>query len=60
MYVHGSHGFRGGGGPTRAFTGSPVMGMVIQGTGTPPQRIHSTLTRDTDKQTKGGQKYVVA
>jgi hypothetical protein len=48
----------------------PVTDMVIQGMGTLTmdslgtdilmQRIHSTLTRDTDKQTKGGQKYVVA
>jgi hypothetical protein len=62
MYAHSSHGFRGGGGPTQASTDPPATDMVIQVIGTLPmdslgtgilmQRIHSTLTRDTDNKLK--------
>lgn len=67
MLVHGSHGFRGGGGPTKArhtckhhnkscnLRSSPHNSLLIQApTDTPTRPIRSTPTRDIGKQMKGG------
>ena len=63
-FAPASHGFRGGGGPTQACTDPPATDMTLHtgtlATDTPTRAIRSTHTRDTGKQTKGGQKHVVA
>ena len=63
--MHDSHGSQDGGGQTQAPTVPQATAMVIQdmdtlATSTPTRLIHSTLTRDTGRKTKGGRGYVVA